>query len=107
MISKSMLSVTVATFSLGILVVASSFAEGEVAPKAVSPTPKVVASDINHDGKPDQWQYYDDKGQLIRTEADTNNDGKVDEIGYFSNGKVAKVEKDSDYDGEMDRWIDY
>ena len=71
-----------------------------------SPTPKVVSSDTNHDGKPDQWQYYEN-GEIVRTEADTNFDGKVDEIGYFKNGKLVRVEKDSDYDGKMDKWVDY
>ena len=70
------------------------------------PKPKVISSDTNHDGKADQWQYYEN-GEIMRTEADTNFDGKVDEIGYFINGKLTKVEKDSDYDGKMDKWVDY
>ena len=75
-------------------------------PPKDGPAPKVVALDTNKDGKPDQWQYYEN-GQIVRTEADTNFDGRVDEIGYFANGKLTKVEKDSDYDGKMDRWVEY
>jgi hypothetical protein len=71
-----------------------------------APAPKVISLDTNHDGNPDQWQYYEN-GQIVRTEADTNFDGKVDEIGHFVNGKLTRVEKDSDYDGKMDRWVEY
>lgn len=101
---KNTLSVMTAVFFFGVLSASLSFAEEQS--EANSPAPKVAASDTNKDGKPDQWQYYEN-GQIIRTEADTNFDGKVDEIGYFTNGKLAKVEKDSDYDGEMDKWVDY
>ncbi len=82
----------------------SSYAEDQSSRNA--PSPKVIALDTNHDGKPDQWQYYEN-GQIVRTEADTNFDGVVDEIGYYKDGKLVKVEKDSDYDGKMDRWVEY
>ena len=71
-----------------------------------APAPKVAAADTNSDGKPDQWQYYED-GQIARTEADTNFDGKVDEVGNFRGGKLFKIEKDSDYDGKVDKWVEY
>jgi antitoxin component YwqK of YwqJK toxin-antitoxin module len=125
---KNTLPVMIAIFFFGVLLASLGFAEEQ--PKANSPVPKVAASDTNKDGKPDQWQYYEngqivrteadtnydgkvdhwqtyENGKIVRTEADTNNDGKVDEIGHFTDGKLTKVEKDSDYDGKMDTWVDY
>ena len=34
-------------------------------------------------------------------------DGKIDETVLAENGVIKKVEKDSDYDGEVDQWIEY
>ena len=76
-----------------------------VSPAPATVEPKAVAIDTNKDGKPDRWEYHD--GNKVRVEADTNFDGKIDEIAYFENGKLVKGEKDSDYDGKMDKWIDY
>ncbi len=102
---KNILSLLTLIIVLGFVVTVSAFA-ADAAADSVTPPPKVASSDTNHDGKPDQWQYYEN-GQITRTEADTNFDGKVDEIGYFSNGKLVKLEKDSDYDGKMDKWVEY
>ena len=70
-----------------------------------TPEPKMVSVDTNKDAKPDRFEYHD--GSKVRVEADTNFDGKVDEIAYFEEGKLVKGEKDSDYDGKMDKWINY
>ncbi len=70
-----------------------------------APEPKMVAVDTNKDAKADRWEYHE--GNKVRVEADTNFDTKVDEIAYFENGKLIKGEKDSDYDGKMDKWINY
>ena len=70
------------------------------------PAIKSIASDLNKDGKPDRWEYYD-KTILVRVEADSNFDGKIDEKAIVENGKITKVEKDSDYDGKTDKWVDY
>ena len=91
-------------FSAGLYTAPLSFAQDQAAND--NPLPKVASSDTNKDGKPDQWQYYEN-GQIVRTESDTNFDGKIDEIGHFASGKLVKVEKDSDYDGKMDKWVDY
>ena len=85
---------------------ASTETTSETALAKTAPTPKVVAIDTNNDGKPDQWQYYEN-GQVVRTEADTDFDGKVDEIGHYSNSKLVKVEKDSHHSGKMDTWVTY
>ena len=79
--------------------------EGKMVSSEKAPEPKMVSVDTNKDGKPDRWEYHD--GNKVRVEADTNFDGKVDEIAYFEDGKLVKGEKDSDYDGKMDKWINY
>lgn len=110
---KRHLSVLVLFLSLNFLVTGSLFAEAiskdisdtmrEAGDKA--PEPKMVAVDTNKDAKADRWEYHE--GNKVRVEADTNFDNKVDEVAYFENGKLIKGEKDSDYDGKMDKWINY
>ncbi|MFQ5482448.1 MAG: hypothetical protein ACE5ER_06775, partial [Nitrospinaceae bacterium] len=63
----------------------------------------VNETDSNFDGKPDQWEYLDAKGNTVKIEHDGNFDGKVDQIEYYKPGKVlARVEFDSDNNGKMD-----
>ena len=69
--------------------------------------PKEAARDTNDDGKPDRWEYYDEKGNVIRAESDADFDGKVDEWGYFENGKLKKVAKDTKHAGKPDTWVSY
>ena len=76
-----------------------------VPPSPTTLQPKVVALDTNKDGQPDRWEYHE--GNKVRVEADTNYDGKIDEIAFFENGKLVKGQKDSDFDGKVDKWIDY
>lgn len=103
---KNLFSMLTVILSLSLAVIVSAFAEESPAANITTPAPKVASSDTNHDGKPDQWQYYEN-GQITKTEADTNFDGKPDETGYFTAGKLTKVEKDSDFDGKMDKWVEY
>ncbi|MCG3175613.1 MAG: hypothetical protein MOGMAGMI_00546 [Candidatus Omnitrophica bacterium] len=69
-------------------------------------TPKSVATDQNKDGKPDQWEHYEN-GVIARLETDTNYDGKVDEVAYFEEKRLVRGEKDIDHDGKMDQWFTY
>jgi len=63
--------------------------------------------DINNDGKPDTTLIYDSKGVVIRTEADANGDGKIDEWVHYEAGKPVKAEKDVNKDGKPDTWLTY
>jgi len=69
--------------------------------------PKEASSDTNRDGKPDSRQYFGSDGKIIKVEADTNFDDKVDQWAYYENGKLVRVEKDSNYDGKVDGWVKY
>ncbi len=87
--------------------------------------------DLNFDGVPDEWIYYDDAGNVRRRESDYDRDGRVDEIAiykqgvlvekmrattltgkldtwhFYQNGKLARTERDSDGDAQIDQWWEY
>ena len=69
-------------------------------------TPKKIQVDSNYDGKIDRTEYYDSEGRPVKTEADNDNDGVVDETVMFKDGKPVKSEKDTNKDGKPDVWID-
>jgi hypothetical protein len=64
-------------------------------------------TDRNLDGSFDHWSYYDDDGNISRSEEDNNFDGKVDEIWKYSNGVIVSMEKDNDFNGVMDEFVTY
>lgn len=43
----------------------------------------IIKKDNNHDGKPDEFHYTDDKRRVIKIEKDTDFDGKIDNIKEF------------------------
>lgn len=63
--------------------------------------------DTNLDGVKDVMRVFNDKGESLREEADTNYDGRVDSWITFSNGRIAKHELDLNADGKPDRWKYY
>ncbi len=94
-----------------------------------SNTKMCLISDLNHDGKPDMYEYYDKEGALRRREADYDANGTIDsiedyELGrlverqldttgqqridtwefYDSTGKLVRRERDSTNDGRIDQW---
>ena len=66
---------------------------------ATSPAPfkNVEMRDINGDGVPDLWIYYDPKkpGEIVRQEESTKGDGRVDTWSYFKDGKLVRREADT------------
>jgi len=61
-------------------------------------------TDLNHDGKPDMWEYYDQTGQLRRREADYDDNGIVNSIEHYENGKLVRRELDTTNQGKLDTW---
>ena len=61
-------------------------------------------ADLNHDGKPDMFEYYDNAGNLRRREADYDDNGIVNSIEYYENGKIARAELDTTNQGKIDTW---
>lgn len=61
-------------------------------------------SDLNHDGKPDMFEYYDASGALRRREADYDDNGIVNAIETFENGRLVRRELDTTNQGRLDTW---
>ena len=64
-------------------------------------------TDLNRNGKPDLFQYFDASGTLRRREADYDESGVVDAIEYFEGGKLARVEYDTLAHHKIDTWDFY
>jgi hypothetical protein len=63
--------------------------------------------DTNFDGVKDVVRRYNDKGESIAEEADSNFDGKIDTWITFVKGRLAEVKLDTTYDGNVDEWKYY
>jgi hypothetical protein len=73
-------------------------------PAAVTPFRNVEVRDINGDGVPDLWIYYDPSkpGQIVRQEEATKHDGRVDSWSYFNDGKLVRRDADTTGQGRPD-----
>jgi hypothetical protein len=63
--------------------------------------------DTNFDGIKDVVRRYNDKGESVHEESDTNFDGRIDTWITFARGLLAVVIIDSDYDGRPDEQKTY
>jgi hypothetical protein len=63
-------------------------------------------ADSNYDGKIDTWITFV-KGRLAEVILDTNFDGKPDEWKFYQNGKLIRVERDTKFTGKPDVWEIY
>lgn len=61
-------------------------------------------TDLNHDGKPDMFEYFDAAGQLRRRESDYDDNGVVNSIEHFVGGKLVQRELDTTNQGRIDTW---
>ncbi|HEX7229738.1 MAG TPA: hypothetical protein VF452_05050, partial [Candidatus Binatia bacterium] len=69
-----------------------------------APFKNVEVKDINGDGIPDLWIYYNPlkAGEIVRQEESTHWDGKVDSWSYFKEGKLVRREVDTKGKGAAD-----
>jgi hypothetical protein len=69
-----------------------------------APFKNVEVKDINGDGIPDLWIYYNPlkPGEIVRQEESTHWDGKVDSWSYFKEGKLVRREVDTKGRGAAD-----
>ena len=63
--------------------------------------------DTNLDGIKDVFRWYNEKGEALREEADSNYDGKIDTWITFSKGRLAEVRIDHRNTGNPDEWRYY
>lgn len=63
--------------------------------------------DTNFDGVKDVVRHYNDKGESLREEADSNFDGRLDTWITFAKGHLAEMKLDNNRDGNPDEWKFY
>ena len=73
-------------------------------PSPSAPFKNVEVKDINGDGIPDLWIYYNPlkPSEIVRQEESTHWDGKVDSWSYFKDGKLVRREVDTKGSGAAD-----
>ncbi|MBI2358315.1 MAG: hypothetical protein HYV04_05330, partial [Deltaproteobacteria bacterium] len=69
-----------------------------------SPFKNVEIKDLNRDGIPDLWIYYNPlrPGEIVRQEEATQGDGRVDTWSYFKDGKLVRRDVDTTGSGRPD-----
>ena len=84
--------------------VASSIKKDTAPSLPTNPFKNVEVKDINGDGVPDLWIYYNPQkpGEIVRQEEATHWDGKVDSWSYFKDGKLVRREVDTKGAGVAD-----
>jgi len=84
---------------------------GKSAPQQPSPTPfkNVEVKDINGDGIPDLWIYYNPRkpSEIMRQEESTKGDGRVDTWSYFKDGQLIRRDVDTKGVGRPDTVFSY
>ena len=80
---------------------------GKSTPAVIPPPPmfkNMEVKDINGDGVPDLWIYYNPQkpGEIVRQEEATKGDGRVDTWSYFKDGKLVRREVDTKGQGRPD-----
>jgi DNA-binding transcriptional MerR regulator len=63
-------------------------------------------ADSNYDGELDTWIRFS-KGRIAQVGVDSNRDGKPDETRYYQRGRLSRVQRDSNGDGKPDIWEIY
>ncbi len=63
-------------------------------------------ADSNYDGKVDTWIRFSG-GRISKVELDGNGDGRPDETRYYVKGKISRVQRDTNFDGKPDVWEVY
>ena len=61
-------------------------------------------TDLNHDGHPDLYEYFDKQGQIRRREYDFDDNTVVNQIDYYEGGKLVRREADTTNQGKIDTW---
>jgi hypothetical protein len=63
-------------------------------------------ADTDYDGRVDIWMSFV-TGRLAEEDVDNNHDGKPDEWKYYTDGKLTRAKRDRNYDGNADIWEIY
>ena len=60
--------------------------------------------DTNFDGIKDVVRRYNEKGESVSEESDSNGDGGIDTWITFVKGRLAELKLDTNFDGKPDQW---
>ncbi len=60
------------------------------------------AIDLNRDGRPEMFEYFDEHGELRRREMTAGDSGRVEAVDFFANGKRIRREYDTRGVGQID-----
>jgi hypothetical protein len=63
-------------------------------------------ADSNYNGKIDTWISFA-RGRIAKVELDANGDGRPDETRYYVDGKLTRAQRDRNNDGKADVWEIY
>jgi hypothetical protein len=63
-------------------------------------------ADSNYNGKIDTWISFA-RGRISKVELDRNNDGRPDETRYYVDGRLNRAQRDRNFDGKADTWEIY
>jgi hypothetical protein len=63
-------------------------------------------ADSDYNGKVDTWIRFG-SGRIAKVEIDRNGDGRPDETKYYVKGKLSRVQRDNNFDGKPDIWEVY
>jgi hypothetical protein len=63
-------------------------------------------ADSNYDGRLDTWIRFS-KGRIAQVDIDLNGDDSPDETRYYVHGKLSRVQRDTNHDGKPDIWEIY
>jgi len=63
-------------------------------------------ADSNYDGRIDTWITFA-RGRMAKVEVDRNGDGQPDETKYYVRGELSRVQRDTNFDGKPDVWEIY
>ncbi len=62
------------------------------------------SSDLDFDGRPDRYVYFDSAGNPRRIESDHDRDGRVDEVVTLRGGQVVRKDRAMSLGGKLDTW---
>lgn len=88
----------------------ASLGKPTAAPASVpSPFKNVEVRDVNGDGIPDLWIYYNPQkpGEIVRQEEASKSDGRVDTWSYFKDGQLIRRDVDAKGQGTPDKVFYY
>jgi hypothetical protein len=82
----------------------ASIAKAVPPPALPAPFKNVEVKDVNNDGIPDLWIYYNSQnpGEVMRQEESSKGDGRVDTWSYFKDGQLVRRDVDSKGHGQPD-----